>query len=974
MPRLFLASNKIGLTPFGHLQLVQENDGLLTEIEVQAPITQNGVLTVIDSRWIIHPVDRVHQENTGESDRYNREEIVLDSDRNVSDVWELLSNARDSLSIANSIDGIEYRLNTVTDFQGMQNSNSYINTLMHIAGLDVEDYIDEATPSSVFSHPGVNRNVLFNRVDTLGRPMDPVDLNILGTSGNDTIQGGAGNDTIVALGGDNLLRTFGGNNTLISGYGDDTLIGGTGDDSLTGRGGNNTFIPGSGNDTITGGDGDDTFIIREGFGNNVIRAGGGNNTLQIEGQPEIEFLGVTIGGDDFTIDLLSGERLTLEDYYARDADGDLIPGPGYIENITVNGFVPGGLTLFPEPPADDTPVEDPQPDPSPTPPSDPTPPPPSGPDVSESPSESAFRMAQIFPDDAPPNVLTFLVVRSGEGPLELDEVFMSTLSPPGAPQYPDDYELYSVNGVLIEDLPSQGNRPADVQLLFDSNNSRAVQFQIQVNYEGAEDRSIDAIILQDRLVDSTTEGVVARLDDISLLPDTTQTDDQDTDDEDLDDIADSDQEAPEIDPSPEENDDADEGPIAQVLNFEFSGGQRAFVAGQSASVTVEIRLLDDADLSDEPRFNLVLTQSNESIRLPPFRLERIDGSDPSIRSTEYSFAIPEEYAGAPFLVRLEAVEDDTVIGTPTSTSAFARVAETVADDTSDDTDEGSEDDPSNQDPEANGTVDEAIGTPVTEDETEAPQLPDGPLDDQTDPEDTVGQDDQIDLAEEATAEDHATEDTSTEGVDAPALEDDLFDESEEEQPQENEIMPDPDSGEPLVFDDRLEDSIYTQVFFAYGFDEDGVPDIGVDFFLDAPPDRDTGAQVLFDDQDGFFDDYLDLFAQNSGEFQLVESVFLYQDNEDGNLEEVLRLDAPEGGFQSMEQVLLSYLEATENVDQSENGTGSEEAGLPESPPSDDTDENNLVEDEDRTVSEGSDMPMELGAFAFIALFLMFIVG
>jgi Ca2+-binding RTX toxin-like protein len=76
-------------------------------------------------------------------------------------------------------------------------------------------------------------------------------MELIGTSGNDTLTGGSANDTISGDSGNDLLDGAGGNDSLLGGAGDDHLLGQTGDDSLYG---------GKGNDTLDGGDGIDSVF------------------------------------------------------------------------------------------------------------------------------------------------------------------------------------------------------------------------------------------------------------------------------------------------------------------------------------------------------------------------------------------------------------------------------------------------------------------------------------------------------------------------------------------------------------------------------------------------------------------------------------------------------------------------------------------------------------------------------------------
>jgi Ca2+-binding RTX toxin-like protein len=77
-------------------------------------------------------------------------------------------------------------------------------------------------------------------------------INAAPYGGNATLQGGAGNDTLIAGTGTDNLNGGGGNNVLLGGGGSDTLAGG--------GSGRNLLIGGTGTDLLTGGTGDDLLI------------------------------------------------------------------------------------------------------------------------------------------------------------------------------------------------------------------------------------------------------------------------------------------------------------------------------------------------------------------------------------------------------------------------------------------------------------------------------------------------------------------------------------------------------------------------------------------------------------------------------------------------------------------------------------------------------------------------------------------
>lgn len=89
---------------------------------------------------------------------------------------------------------------------------------------------------------------------------------ILGTTGNDTLNGGAGPDCIVSGAG---------NDTLSGGAGTTVFVGGAGTDIISGGGGTDYLYGGDGNDDLNGGTGAD--FLYGGNGNDILRGRGGND-------------------------------------------------------------------------------------------------------------------------------------------------------------------------------------------------------------------------------------------------------------------------------------------------------------------------------------------------------------------------------------------------------------------------------------------------------------------------------------------------------------------------------------------------------------------------------------------------------------------------------------------------------------------------------------------------------------------------
>ena len=143
---------------------------------------------------------------------------------------------------------------------------------------------------------------------------------ILGTEGNDVLNGDALDNSIIGLAGDDdlfggdgndYLRGDEGRDDLFGDAGDDVLDGGLGFDTLTGGAGNDTLIAGTNDGSgsrLFGGDGDDIHIT--GDGRDILDGGDGANVYEIG-----------LGGDRDTLEYLAqgthtvrfGPGITLAD-------------------------------------------------------------------------------------------------------------------------------------------------------------------------------------------------------------------------------------------------------------------------------------------------------------------------------------------------------------------------------------------------------------------------------------------------------------------------------------------------------------------------------------------------------------------------------------------------------------------------------------------------------------------------------------
>lgn len=101
---------------------------------------------------------------------------------------------------------------------------------------------------------------------------------IVGTDGDDRLEGTAEDDFFLGKAGNDLMIGFDGNDALYGGAGDDVLFGGRGDDHMVGNVGNDVLIGGRGNDEMWGHDGNDRFDGEQGA--DQMYGGAGDDVFQ----------------------------------------------------------------------------------------------------------------------------------------------------------------------------------------------------------------------------------------------------------------------------------------------------------------------------------------------------------------------------------------------------------------------------------------------------------------------------------------------------------------------------------------------------------------------------------------------------------------------------------------------------------------------------------------------------------------------
>jgi len=125
---------------------------------------------------------------------------------------------------------------------------------------------------------------------------------IVGTEGDDVLDGGSGSQVIFGLGGNDVIDAGSGSDIVCGGDGDDQIIGGSGVDELMGGSGNDTIDAGPGLDTIYAGPGAD--VVDGGGGADTIFGWGGDDILnggtgadEIDGEAGVDTIDGGTGSD-----------------------------------------------------------------------------------------------------------------------------------------------------------------------------------------------------------------------------------------------------------------------------------------------------------------------------------------------------------------------------------------------------------------------------------------------------------------------------------------------------------------------------------------------------------------------------------------------------------------------------------------------------------------------------------------------------
>nr|WP_269783233.1 calcium-binding protein [Marinibactrum halimedae] len=227
-----------------------------------------------------------------------------------ADEYRIALGDGDDVIIDNTLDA-----NRVVLGEGIREDNTTVTRVGDDAILTISGLIDGEAIQQVVTLQNYFRSVStamaliqFTESDTEWDLDAMRAQSLVGTDGDDELEGYDSDDTIIGGAGNDRLTDYEGTNRLDGGAGDDTLrgsgqlLGGQGDDSLVGTG------------RLEGGEGDDYLTGQEnGIGRNLLIGGLGDDVLQ-------------------------GNARTVEEFHFARGDGhDVIIDNGSTENILVFG-------------------------------------------------------------------------------------------------------------------------------------------------------------------------------------------------------------------------------------------------------------------------------------------------------------------------------------------------------------------------------------------------------------------------------------------------------------------------------------------------------------------------------------------------------------------------------------------------------------------------------------------------------------
>ena len=138
---------------------------------------------------------------------------------------------------------------------------------------------------------------------------------LVGTPGDDFIEGRNGNDRLRGKGGVDILQGGKGNDELVDRSGNTVFDGGRGNDRLTGGRDDDFFAGGRGNDRLQLGGGADVVAFNKGDGVDRLFGERQDGVLSLGGGIRYEDLRLRKQGHDLVLRTGGGDQVVLEDWY-----------------------------------------------------------------------------------------------------------------------------------------------------------------------------------------------------------------------------------------------------------------------------------------------------------------------------------------------------------------------------------------------------------------------------------------------------------------------------------------------------------------------------------------------------------------------------------------------------------------------------------------------------------------------------------
>jgi hypothetical protein len=191
--------------------------------------------------------------------------VVFSFVANANGIWRIVAGLYDGMALLDTLT-LNLLVGGDTDGDGKLDIEDNCPAIANADQADTDgDAIGDACDASPHDAPTACAGMTFDSV-------------LVGTSGNDNLNGGNGRDLIFALGGNDRVEGGNGDDCIVGGPGDDTLLGNNGNDRILGGTGNDSLHGGNGNDQLEGGEGNDT--LKGDNGNDQAMAGSGDDSLE----------------------------------------------------------------------------------------------------------------------------------------------------------------------------------------------------------------------------------------------------------------------------------------------------------------------------------------------------------------------------------------------------------------------------------------------------------------------------------------------------------------------------------------------------------------------------------------------------------------------------------------------------------------------------------------------------------------------